>query len=92
MSEETPQSVSRRGFIKGVMVRDGEGIAALYIWFWSNGTEASAPVITPDEIARVSLSSSYLYVDDEGFTQWQGETSGLPILDLLIEHHHPKRA
>jgi hypothetical protein len=46
-----------------------------------------------EETARMSLSSSYLYVDDEGFTRWQGETSGLPILDLLIERHHlsPKR-
>ena len=44
--------------------------------------------VNPDEIARMSLSSSYLYVDDEGFTRWQGETSGLPILDLLIERHH----
>jgi hypothetical protein len=50
--------------------------------------DASASVITPDEIARMSLSSSYLYVDDEGFTRWQGETSGLPILDLLVERHH----
>lgn len=41
------------------------------------------------ETARMSLSSSYIYVDDEGFTRWQGETSGLPILDLLIERHHP---
>jgi len=53
----------------------------------ANG-DAPASVITPDEIARMSLSSSYLYVDDEGFTRWQGETSGLPILDLLIERHH----
>jgi hypothetical protein len=49
---------------------------------------ASASIVTSDEIARMSLSSSYLYVDDEGFTRWQGETSGLPILDLLIERHH----
>jgi hypothetical protein len=54
-----------------------------------------APVsdITSEKTARMSLSSSYLYVDDEGFTRWQGETSGLPILDLLIERHHssPKK-
>jgi hypothetical protein len=48
----------------------------------------AASQVNPDEIARMSLSSSYLYVDDEGFTRWQGETSGLPILDLLIERHH----
>ena len=48
----------------------------------------AADQVDHDEIARMSLSSSYLYVDDEGFTRWQGETSGLPILDLLIERHH----
>ena len=35
----------------------------------------------------MSLASSYLYFDDEGYTRWQGETSGLPILDLLVERH-----
>ena len=40
-----------------------------------------------EETAHTSLSSSYLYVDDEGFTRWQGETSGLPFLDLLIERY-----
>jgi hypothetical protein len=55
--------------------------------------DVSAPDNLSEETARMSLSSSYLYVDDEGFTRWQGETSGLPILDLLIERHHlpPKR-
>jgi hypothetical protein len=42
-----------------------------------------------EETARMSLSSSYLYLDDEGYTRWQGETSGLPILDLLVERHNP---
>lgn len=57
----------------------------------TNGTigDASTLVSPTEETARMSLSSSYLYVDDEGFTRWQGETSGLPILDLLIERHHP---
>ncbi len=54
----------------------------------ANG-EASASEHPSEETARMSLSSSYIYVDDEGFTRWQGETSGLPILDLLIERHHP---
>jgi hypothetical protein len=54
----------------------------------ANG-EASALERFSEETARMSLSSSYIYVDDEGFTRWQGETSGLPILDLLIERHHP---
>lgn len=40
-----------------------------------------------EETARMSLSSSYLYFDDEGYTRWQGETSGLPLLDLLVERH-----
>lgn len=40
-----------------------------------------------DDVSRMSLSSSYLYFDDEGYTRWQGETSGLPLLDLLVERH-----
>ncbi|KAH9913695.1 fungal-specific transcription factor domain-containing protein [Epithele typhae] len=48
----------------------------------SNATDQLA-----DETARMSLASSYLYFDDEGYTRWQGETSGLPILDLLVERH-----
>ncbi|KAF8960829.1 fungal-specific transcription factor domain-containing protein [Flammula alnicola] len=39
------------------------------------------------EESRMSLTSSYLYFDDEGCTRWQGETSGLPVLDLLVERH-----
>ena len=38
---------------------------------------------------ETSHSASYLYVDDEGYTRWQGETSGLPVLDLLVERHRP---
>lgn len=41
------------------------------------------------EDSRVSLTASYLYFDDEGYTRWQGETSGLPVLDLLVERHPP---
>lgn len=45
----------------------------------------------PDQLAeatsRMSLTASYLYFDDEGCTRWQGETSGLPVLDLLVERH-----
>ncbi|KAH9855453.1 fungal-specific transcription factor domain-containing protein [Lenzites betulinus] len=40
-----------------------------------------------EDSSRMSLASSYLYFDDEGYTRWQGETSGLPILDLLVERH-----
>ncbi len=32
-----------------------------------------------------SIAPSYLYFDDEGSTRWQGETSCLPLLDLLVE-------
>lgn len=49
------------------------------------------PHMTPDQLAeeasRMSLTASYLYFDDEGYTRWQGETSGLPVLDLLVERH-----
>ncbi|KAJ7131481.1 hypothetical protein C8R44DRAFT_774917 [Mycena epipterygia] len=48
---------------------------------------------SPDQLAndtaRLSLSASYLYFDDEGYTRWQGEASGLPLLDLLVERHVP---
>lgn len=54
------------------------------------------PASPADEISeqtsRVSLSASYLYIDDEGYTRWQGETSGLPLLDLLVENHTPSSA
>jgi hypothetical protein len=40
-----------------------------------------------EETSRMSLSPSYLYYDDEGYTRWQGETSGLPLLDVLVERH-----
>ena len=49
---------------------------------------SSAPVDQlADDVARMSLSASYLYFDDEGYTRWQGETSGLPLLDLMLERH-----
>jgi hypothetical protein len=34
---------------------------------------------------RLSAPDTYLYIDDEGYTRWQGESSGLPLLDLLVE-------
>ncbi|KAL0581268.1 hypothetical protein V5O48_000751 [Marasmius crinis-equi] len=43
-----------------------------------------------EEVAKLSISDSYLYTDDEGYTRWQGETSGLPFLDLLIERRVPE--
>lgn len=53
----------------------------------------AGPFYIPQEQAdeRVSLTASYLYFDDEGYTRWQGETSGLPVLDLLVERHTPAR-
>lgn len=55
----------------------------------SNGDSHGVVDHMPQESARMCLSSSYLYLDDEGYTRWQGETSGLPILDLLVERHSP---
>ncbi|PCH37143.1 hypothetical protein WOLCODRAFT_140731 [Wolfiporia cocos MD-104 SS10] len=52
-----------------------------------NGMNGGADNL-PDDTTRMSLSSSYLYFDDEGYTRWQGETSGLPLLDLLVERHN----
>ncbi|ESK92515.1 nuclear protein [Moniliophthora roreri MCA 2997] len=43
-----------------------------------------------DATARLSIHDSYLYTDDEGYTRWQGETSGLPLLDSLIERKVPE--
>lgn len=48
----------------------------------------AGPFTVPqEEQTRLSLTASYLYIDDEGYTRWQGETSGLPVLDLLVERH-----
>ena len=43
-----------------------------------------------DTIWGHSLAPTYLYLDDEGSTRWQGEASGLPMLDLLVEQHVPQ--
>jgi hypothetical protein len=43
-------------------------------------------------MANVTLSPTYLYWDDEGFTRWQGCTSGLPLLDLLVERSAPPQS
>ncbi|KAF6742567.1 fungal-specific transcription factor domain-containing protein [Ephemerocybe angulata] len=71
--EEPPYSAGRESF--------GTFLARPYI----------PQAITPDQLAeetsRMSLTASYLYFDDEGYTRWQGETSGLPVLDLLVESH-----
>ncbi|KAJ7176876.1 fungal-specific transcription factor domain-containing protein [Mycena filopes] len=51
--------------------------------------DAPSPDQLAEETSRLSLSASYLYFDDEGYTRWQGETSGLPLLDMLVERHVP---
>ena len=43
-----------------------------------------------DTIWGHTLAPTYLYLDDEGSTRWQGEASGLPMLDLLVEQHVPQ--
>lgn len=55
--------------------------------FNSNNRSIPSPDQFPEDTSRMPLSASYLYVDDEGYTRWQGETSGLPLLDLLLERH-----
>ncbi|KAJ7182904.1 fungal-specific transcription factor domain-containing protein [Mycena crocata] len=52
-------------------------------------TDAPSPDQLAEDTSRLSLSASYLYFDDEGYTRWQGEASGLPLLDLLVERHVP---
>lgn len=51
--------------------------------------DPGSPDQLTEETSRLSLSASYLYFDDEGYTRWQGEASGLPLLDLLVERHVP---
>lgn len=58
----------------------------------STTLNAQAPATqTTDDPSRFSaaVSPSYLYLDDEGYTRWQGETSGLPLLDFLVERELP---
>lgn len=55
----------------------------------SHLNQNSTPEQLAEEASRMSLAGSYLYFDDEGYTRWQGETSGLPVLDLLVERHNP---
>ncbi|KIK63427.1 hypothetical protein GYMLUDRAFT_41111 [Collybiopsis luxurians FD-317 M1] len=50
-----------------------------------NSSNITNPEQLAEEASKLSLTASYLYFDDEGYTRWQGETSGLPLLDLLIE-------
>lgn len=53
----------------------------------SNAYEDATHLHQPSHAAYpVPLASSYLYLDDQGSTRWQGEMSGFPLLDILIEH------
>ncbi|KAJ7917090.1 fungal-specific transcription factor domain-containing protein [Mycena leptocephala] len=54
-----------------------------------SAADAPSPDQLAEDTSRLSLSASYLYFDDEGYTRWQGEASGLPLLDLLVERHVP---
>jgi hypothetical protein len=35
--------------------------------------------------ARLAIAPSYLYIDEQGSPRWQGESSGLPLLEMLVE-------
>ncbi|XP_006456252.1 hypothetical protein AGABI2DRAFT_228126 [Agaricus bisporus var. bisporus H97] len=63
--------------------------------FFGGPYGSHSQVQNPDQLAevtsRMSLTASYLYFDDEGVTRWQGETSGFPVLDLLVERHAPQQ-
>ncbi|KAH6879591.1 fungal-specific transcription factor domain-containing protein [Coprinopsis sp. MPI-PUGE-AT-0042] len=54
---------------------------------WPRGITSKARLLWLPPRRLMSLTASYLYFDDEGYTRWQGETSGLPVLDLLVERH-----
>ncbi|KAF5371410.1 hypothetical protein D9757_010008 [Collybiopsis confluens] len=60
-----------------------------------SGIVSSSSITNPEQLAeetsKLSLTASYLYFDDEGYTRWQGETSGLPLLDLLIVRKTPEQ-
>ncbi|KAG8809660.1 hypothetical protein FRC17_003346, partial [Serendipita sp. 399] len=53
---------------------------------------ASATDSVTAGFANVTLSPTYLYWDDEGFTRWQGAASCLPLLDSLVERSAPQAA
>ena len=40
-----------------------------------------------EDTARMSIAPSFHYRDNQGETRWQGETSGLPLLAMLMERH-----
>ncbi|KAF9261614.1 hypothetical protein L218DRAFT_980783 [Marasmius fiardii PR-910] len=58
----------------------------------NGSTNSMNPEQLGEEVSKMSISDSYLYTDDEGYTRWQGETSGLPFLDLLIARRVPETA
>lgn len=62
----------------------------------NNPPEGATPVVPgcADHIEKLMgsarrppLSPSYMYLDDAGYPRWQGETSGLPFLDSLVERY-----
>ncbi|KAF8581867.1 hypothetical protein K439DRAFT_1653947 [Ramaria rubella] len=46
----------------------------------------------PPSPPRPALAPSYMYFDEQGCKRWQGETSGLPLLDLLFDRAQGGRA
>ncbi|KAI0916621.1 hypothetical protein AcV5_003056 [Taiwanofungus camphoratus] len=52
-------------------------------------THHSSTELLSEDTACITPASLYLYFDDEGYTHWQGEMSGLSLLDLLVEHLLP---
>lgn len=57
----------------------------------SRGSGALSTATSIDQLAedtaRMSIAPSFHYRDNQGETRWQGETSGLPLLDMLMERH-----
>ncbi|KAL5532521.1 hypothetical protein ACEPAF_4295 [Sanghuangporus sanghuang] len=53
------------------------------------GAPADGIPKAPNSTANNAMPPGYLYLDDEGYTRWQGESSGLPLLDFLVERKLP---
>lgn len=53
------------------------------------GAPADGVPKAPNFESNGGMPPGYLYLDDEGYTRWQGESSGLPLLDFLVERKLP---
>lgn len=85
-STHFPQSGSERGTSPNTTFNSLSSPINGSSAFRVNGANSPVEQLA-DDTYRLSLSPSYLYLDDEGYTRWQGQTSGLPLLDLLVERH-----